>query len=486
MQTFPCCAPADADFSISARGFFTLWLANTHSKSDVSSWALSRYSDYIYTSRFLEPSGFGVAALTTGDAKGEEMYRKGAEGKEETTERRFTTGALRDTQPHLAMRDFGERFGVTPAVRVVSFKEWRGPKTASLGLDVLADALMVVVVVVRAASRRVKGRNAVKIEDKILPVAHRGRVMLVARQSHCKRRREEELFRNQPPGAGNLGAPRSSLFRGTGEEPKKWPARGRRRFAPPLPQKQPADTPVLQMQSTESLRALDKPVHAGQDGTLLAHNLAGGCIEHFFSALSVPHLAAMLVKGGVIWLSRHHGGTACGLGFLAASPPHSAAPGSYIKQYKNDAAAFSLRCIPAVCSTASPAFEKYTNIELDKTMCLHVVGFQSLVQFLADRSESKRRKQKDVVKPSALPVGKSLQYRFPDCRLAKTHQVNIKNDERVLFGPFPTATKHLPSVAPPPPQHTVVDKASGMVYATIDVPGVVVGWMIAYRVFKHD
>lgn len=65
------------------------------------------------------------------------------------------------------------------------------------GLDVLADALMVVVVVVRAASRRVKGRNAVKIEDKILPVAHRGRVMLVARQSHCKRRREEELFRNQ-------------------------------------------------------------------------------------------------------------------------------------------------------------------------------------------------------------------------------------------------------------------------------------------------
>lgn len=104
---------------------------------------------------------------------------------------------------------------------------------------------------------------------------------------------------------------------------------------------------------------------------------------------------------------------------VAASPPHSAAPGSYIKQYKNDAAAFSLRCIPAVCSTASPAFEKYTNIELDKTMCLHVVGFQSLVQFLADRSESKRRKQKDVVKPSALPVGKSLQYRFPDCRLAK-------------------------------------------------------------------
>lgn len=33
-------------------------------------------------SRPPEPSGFGVAALTTGDAKGEEMYRKGAEGKE--------------------------------------------------------------------------------------------------------------------------------------------------------------------------------------------------------------------------------------------------------------------------------------------------------------------------------------------------------------------------------------------------------------------
>lgn len=69
--------------------------------------------------------------------------------------------------------------------------------------------------------------------------------------------------------------------------------------------------------------------------------------------------------------------------------------------------------------TASPGFEKYTNIELDKTVCLHMVGFRSLVQFLADRSESKRRKRKDVVKTSALPVGKSLQYRFSDCRLPK-------------------------------------------------------------------
>lgn len=105
---------------------------------------------------------------------------------------------------------------------------------------------------------------------------------------------------------------------------------------------------------------------------------------------------------------------------VAASPPHSVAPGSYIKQYKNDAATMvSLLCIPPMWYTASPGFEKYTNIELDKTVCLHVVGFQSLVQFLADRSESKRRKQKDVVKPSALPVGKSLQYRFSDCRLPK-------------------------------------------------------------------
>lgn len=61
------------------------------------------------------------------------------------------------------------------------------------GLDVLTDALMVVMVVVRSTSGRVKRRNAIKIEDKIFPVAHRGGVMLVARQSHCKRRKEEPL-----------------------------------------------------------------------------------------------------------------------------------------------------------------------------------------------------------------------------------------------------------------------------------------------------
>lgn len=30
-----------------------------------------------------------------------------------------------------------------------------------------------------------------------------------------------------------------------------------------------------------------------------------------------------------------------------------------------------------------------------------------------------------------------------------------QNDDRVFLGPFPMAAKHLPSIAPPPPQHTV-------------------------------
>lgn len=53
--------------------------------------------------------------------------------------------------------------------------------------DVLTDALgmvMVVMVVVGSAGRRVEGRDAVEVEHEVLPVAHR-RVALVARDAHC-------------------------------------------------------------------------------------------------------------------------------------------------------------------------------------------------------------------------------------------------------------------------------------------------------------
>lgn len=52
------------------------------------------------------------------------------------------------------------------------------------GLDVLTHALVVVVVIIRPTGRGVERRNAVEVEDEIFPVAHRGGVMLVARQSH--------------------------------------------------------------------------------------------------------------------------------------------------------------------------------------------------------------------------------------------------------------------------------------------------------------
>lgn len=59
--------------------------------------------------------------------------------------------------------------------------------------------------VVRSTSGRVKRRNAVKIEDKIFPVTHRGGVMLVARQSHCKRRKQQELLRSRVALLGRSG-----------------------------------------------------------------------------------------------------------------------------------------------------------------------------------------------------------------------------------------------------------------------------------------
>lgn len=52
-------------------------------------------------------------------------------------------------------------------------------------------------VVVGSTSGRVKRRNTIKIENKIFPVTHRGRVMLVARQSHCKKKKEEEVLRSR-------------------------------------------------------------------------------------------------------------------------------------------------------------------------------------------------------------------------------------------------------------------------------------------------
>lgn len=60
------------------------------------------------------------------------------------------------------------------------------------GFDVLTDALgmvMVVMVVVGSAGRRVEGRDAVEVEHEVLPVAHR-RVALVARDAHCGERQE--------------------------------------------------------------------------------------------------------------------------------------------------------------------------------------------------------------------------------------------------------------------------------------------------------
>lgn len=65
--------------------------------------------------------------------------------------------------------------------------EWR-QSSHHAGFDVLAHALRVVVVVmvvVGAARRRVEGRDAVKVEHEVFPVAHRG-VALIARNAHCR------------------------------------------------------------------------------------------------------------------------------------------------------------------------------------------------------------------------------------------------------------------------------------------------------------
>lgn len=63
---------------------------------------------------------------------------------------------------------------------------WAAPalRSHNTGLDVLADALVVVVVVVGAAGRGVEGGDAVEVEDEVLPVAHGRGVVLVSRERH--------------------------------------------------------------------------------------------------------------------------------------------------------------------------------------------------------------------------------------------------------------------------------------------------------------
>ena len=62
---------------------------------------------------------------------------------------------------------------------------WAAPALRShdTGLNVLADAL-VVVVVVGAAGRGVEGGDAVEVEDEVFPVAHGRGVVLVSREPH--------------------------------------------------------------------------------------------------------------------------------------------------------------------------------------------------------------------------------------------------------------------------------------------------------------
>ena len=63
---------------------------------------------------------------------------------------------------------------------------WAAPALRShdTGLNVLADALVVVVVVVGAAGRGVEGGDAVEVEDEVFPVAHGRGVVLVSREPH--------------------------------------------------------------------------------------------------------------------------------------------------------------------------------------------------------------------------------------------------------------------------------------------------------------
>lgn len=85
---------------------------------------------------------------------------------------------------------------------------FRSPRLHHTGLDVLADGLVVVVmvVVIRAAGRWVEGRDAVEIEDEILPVAHRAGVVLVPRQAHCGERKREKVSPRKALGTEWVGS----------------------------------------------------------------------------------------------------------------------------------------------------------------------------------------------------------------------------------------------------------------------------------------
>lgn len=64
-----------------------------------------------------------------------------------------------------------------------------------------------VVVVVRAAGRGVEGRDAVEVEDEILPVAHWAGVVLVPRQAHCGERKKRRV-QGKVPGVRGGGTGR--------------------------------------------------------------------------------------------------------------------------------------------------------------------------------------------------------------------------------------------------------------------------------------
>lgn len=67
------------------------------------------------------------------------------------------------------------------------------------GLDILTDALVMVMVVIWPAGRGVEGGNAIKVEDEILSVTHWGGVVLISGQSHCKKKGRKTLQNQIPP-----------------------------------------------------------------------------------------------------------------------------------------------------------------------------------------------------------------------------------------------------------------------------------------------
>lgn len=116
--------------------------------------------------------------------------------------------------PSLALLDFGaplqppHRPSLAPGRLPAPSARLRSPRLHHAGLDVLADGLVVVMVVmvIRAAGRWVEGRDAVEIEDEILPVAHRAGVVLVPRQAHCGERKREKVSPRKALGTEWVGS----------------------------------------------------------------------------------------------------------------------------------------------------------------------------------------------------------------------------------------------------------------------------------------